>query len=83
MSSDQSDEFMSVIAEVFSTADISPDSTFNDLEANSVKLLQLIVALKSKFDVDIDVVDMFTVGTVGDLALLVKDRVPQTRFPSA
>ena len=77
MSSNQPDELMSVISEVFDAEEVSLESTFNSLDATSVTLLRLIVVLKSRFDVDLDVVDMFTVDTVNDLVLLVEERAPQ------
>lgn len=75
MSNEQSDDLMSVISEVFAPLEVSPDSTFDDLTADSVSLLRLMVAIQSKFDVDLDVVDMFTVGDVGELIDLVEGRM--------
>ncbi|KPC80813.1 MULTISPECIES: acyl carrier protein [Streptomyces] len=75
MSNEQSDDLMSVISEVFAPLEVSRDSTFDDLTADSVSLLRLMVAIQSKFDVDLDVVDMFTVGNVGELIDLVEGRM--------
>ncbi|MBM7442867.1 acyl carrier protein [Streptomyces sp. HB132] len=75
MSNEKSDDVMSVVSEEFAPLEVSPDSTFDDLTADSVSLLRLMVAIQSKFDVDLDVVDMFTVGNVGDLIQLVEERM--------
>lgn len=82
MSNDQSDDVMSVISGVFAPAEVTPDSTFDDLEATSVSLLRLMVALQRKFSIDVDVVDMFTINDVGDLVRLVEERLPQKGFVS-
>ncbi|MER5570522.1 acyl carrier protein [Streptomyces goshikiensis] len=76
MSNEQSDKLMSVISEVFAPLEVSLDSTFDDLGATSVSLLRLMVSIQSAFDVDLDVVDMFTVTNVGELVQLVEERVP-------
>ncbi len=74
MSNERSDAVMSVLSDVFAPAEISPESTFDDLQATSVSLLRLMVSLQRKFDVDLDVVDMFGVKDVGDLIRLVGER---------
>lgn len=66
---------LSVISEVVSPLEVSPDSSLDDLEASSVLLLRLMVALQQKFDVVLDVVDMFSVDDVGDLVRLVEERM--------
>ncbi|BFV59633.1 hypothetical protein KCMC57_up47370 [Kitasatospora sp. CMC57] len=75
MSNDQSVELMSVISEVFAPLEVSEESTFDALGATSVSLLRLMVSIQSAFDVDLDVVDMFTVENVGDLVRLVDERI--------
>jgi acyl carrier protein len=75
MSNDQSAELMSVISAVFAPTEVSPDSTFDDIGANSVVLLRLMASLQRKFDVVLDVVDMFSVDDVGDLIRLVEERM--------
>lgn len=82
MSKKQSDDLMSVISEVFAPFEVSLDSTFDDLEATSVSLLRLMVSIQSRFDVHLDVVDMFTVGDVGELVQLVEERMPQGELPA-
>lgn len=80
MSNDQSDDLMSVISEVFAAEEVSPDSTFEDLGATSVLFLRLMVSLQRKFDVALDVVDMFSVDDVADLIRLVEERMTRTGF---
>ncbi|MER5950472.1 acyl carrier protein [Streptomyces sp. NPDC001904] len=80
MSNEQSDALMSEISEIFSPLEVSRDSTFADLGATSVSLLRLMVSTQTKFNVDIDVVDMFTVDTVGEFISLVEERIPQTEI---
>lgn len=75
MSNEKSDDLISVISEVFAPLEVSPDSTFDGLEATSVSLLRLMASIRRKFDVDLDVVDMFTVDDVGDLIRLVEERM--------
>ncbi|MBV1855874.1 acyl carrier protein [Catellatospora tritici] len=77
MSNEQANSLMSVITQVFAPLEVSPDSTFDDLGATSVSLLRLMVSLQSSFDVDLDVVDMFTVRNVGELIQLVQERMPR------
>lgn len=69
-------EVLAVISDVFAPLEVLPDSSFDDLEANSVLLLRLMVALQRKFDIDLDVVDMFTVDNVVQLVQLVEERIP-------
>lgn len=82
MSNAQSGDVMSVISEVVSPLEVSPDSSFDDLEASSVLLLRLMVALQRRFDVVLDVVDMFSVDDVNDLVRLVEERMPRERARS-
>ncbi|MFE5583109.1 acyl carrier protein [Kitasatospora sp. NPDC056531] len=70
---------MSVISEVFTPLEVSLDSTFDDLGATSVSLLRLMVSVQSTFDVDLDVVDMFTVANVGELVQLVEQRIAASK----
>ncbi|MET7621987.1 acyl carrier protein [Streptomyces sp. NPDC005408] len=71
---------MSAISEVFAPLEVSLDNTFDDLGATSVSLLRLMVSIQSRFDVTLDVVDMFTVGNVGELIHLVEERKTQSGF---
>ncbi|MGE7437909.1 acyl carrier protein [Kitasatospora sp. NPDC001175] len=79
MSNEQSDDLMSVISEVFAPLEVSLDSTFDDLGATSVSLLRLMVSIQSTFDVDLDVVDMFTVANVGELVQLAEQRIAASK----
>ena len=82
MSNAQPGDVMSVISEVVSPIQVSPDSTLEDLEVSSVLLLRLMVALQRKFDIVLDVVDMFSVDDVADLVRLVEERIPRNGFAS-
>jgi len=39
---------------------------------SSEQLLQLVVALEDQFDITVDIVDIFTAHTVGDIARLTR-----------
>jgi acyl carrier protein len=80
MSDGQSDDLMSVISEVFAPHEVSLASTFDSLGATSVSLLRLMVSIQSRFGVDLDVVDMFSVDGVGDLVRLVEERMTRRGF---
>ncbi|QLJ02793.1 acyl carrier protein [Streptomyces sp. NEAU-sy36] len=79
MSNDQPGDLMSVISEVFAPREVTLESAFEDLEATSVTLLRLMVSIQSTFDVDLDVVDMFTVANIGELVQLVEERIPASK----
>lgn len=78
MSNEQSHDLMSVISEVFAPAEVSPESTFDDLGASSLHLLRLVSSFNRRFDVALDVVDMFSVDNVGDLIRLVEERMARS-----
>lgn len=82
MSVQMPDDLISVVSEVFAPLEVSPDSTFESLEATSVSFLRLMASIKRRFDVDLDVVDMFDVDDVGDLIQLVEERMAQSGFAS-
>ncbi len=75
MSIQMPDDLISVVSEVFAPIAVSPDSTFEELEATSVSFLRLMAAVKRRFKVDLDVVDMFDVDDVGALIQLVEERM--------
>jgi acyl carrier protein len=76
MLNDQSNYLLSVISEVFAPAEVSPTSTLESLGATSVTLLRLMAAVRRELDVELDVVDMFSIDDVGDLIRLVGERKP-------
>lgn len=78
MSNDQSDDLMLVISEVFAPEEVTRESTFEDLGATSLHLLRLMSSFQRKFHVALDVVDMFSVDSVGDLIQLVEERMAET-----
>jgi acyl carrier protein len=69
---------MSAISEVFAPAEVSPDSTLDDLGADSVSLLRLMASIQRRFDVVLDVVDMYSVNDVGELIRLVEERMTRS-----
>jgi acyl carrier protein len=77
MPNEKLDDLMSVISEVFAPLDVSLDSTFEDLEVSSILLLRLMVSINHRCDVELDIVDMFSVDNIGDLVKLVEERMPQ------
>ncbi|MEU1090211.1 acyl carrier protein [Streptomyces sp. NPDC005576] len=79
MSNEQPGDLLSVISEVFAPLEFTLASTFDELGATSVSLLRLMVSIQSTFDVDLDVVDMFTVTNVGELVQLVEERIPASK----
>jgi len=83
MPNDQSDELLSVISEVFAPTEVSLDSTLDDLEATSLHLLRLMSSLQYKFNIALDVADMFTVKDVGDLIRLVEERMASSGLAPA
>ncbi len=83
MSNNLSADLMSVISEVFAPEEISPDGTFDDLGATSVLLLRLMVALQREFNVDLDVVDMYSVEDVADLIRLVEEHMTRSGLAPA
>ena len=82
MSNTISDDVLSVISDVFSPREVLPNSKIGALEADSVSLLRLMVVLQRRFNVTLDVVDMFNADDVGDLVRLVEERVrPERGYP--
>ena len=78
-----SDEVVTIVSDVFDVKGVSPDRNFDDLEATSVLFLRLMLAIQGRFDIELDVVDMYSVDYVADLIQLVEERVPQRGAPTA
>ncbi len=72
MSKIKPDDVMSAISEVLAPARVSPDSTFEELGVVSAVRLRLLVVIKQRFSVNLDVVDIFSVNDVRDLIRLVE-----------
>ena len=69
---------MAVFSEAFASVEVTAESTLFDLGANSLDLLRLMNQFQQKFDVLLDVVDMFSAENVGELVQLVESRRPVT-----
>lgn len=74
MSNAHSGDVMSLISGVFAPVEVAPERTLDDLGATSLHLLRLMNELQTEFDVQLDVIDMFTVEKVSDLIQLVESR---------
>ena len=74
MSNEKSGDVMALVSEVFAPAEVRPDSTLDDLGADSLQMLRLMNDLQTEFDVHVDVIDMFTVESIADLIQLVESR---------
>jgi acyl carrier protein len=61
------------VAAHFGVPTVSPADTLVGLRAGSVSILRLMAALRDRFDISIDVVDMFQAVAVSDLVVLVAD----------
>jgi len=73
--SNVSDAVLSLVSEVFAPEPISPEGTFEDLGATSVLLLRLMATIQRQLDIDLDVVDMYSVDDVAGLIHLVEERM--------
>jgi acyl carrier protein len=51
---------------------VTSASRLDELGMSSEQLLQLMVALEDRFDITVDLVDIFTADTVGDIARLTR-----------
>lgn len=71
MVNNEHDELMAVIASVFAPAEVSVDSTFDDLGASSLSLLRLISVLQRRFGVVIDVAVLFSAEDISEVIELV------------
>ncbi len=54
---------------------VTPDATFlNDLEADSLDVVELMMALEEEFDIEIPDEDAEKISTVSDLAAYIAER---------
>ena len=55
--------------------DIKPDTSFgDDLEADSLDLFELVMALEEEYDVEIPTDDLESINTVGDVINFLKEK---------
>lgn len=62
------DKIAEVTADVLGVdvAEISDETTFDDLDANSLERLQLVTAIEDEFDLEIDDETLFSLNSVAD-----------------
>lgn len=62
------DKIAEVTADVLGVdvAEISDETTFDDLDANSLERLQLVTAIEDKFDLEIDDETLLSLNSVAD-----------------
>ena len=68
---------LSVIAEQLGqpVANLTPDTTFADLNADSLELFQIIMALEERFEIEFDNDRAESIKTVGDVLDYIKELV--------
>lgn len=68
---------LSVIAEQLGqpVANLTPDTTFADLNADSLELFQIIMALEERFEIEFDNDRAESIKTVGDVLNYIKELV--------
>jgi acyl carrier protein len=66
----------SIVAEQLSvdSADITLETSFDDLNADSLDVVELIMALEEEFDIEIPDEDAEKIKTVGDAVDYIKDK---------
>jgi len=57
--------------------DFQPSTTFKDLEADSLDIVQILVALEDHFDIEIPDDDLKAIATMGDMIAYVERRVAE------
>jgi acyl carrier protein len=55
-------------------ADITPETSFDDLNADSLDVVELIMALEEEFDIEIPDEDAEKIKTVGDAVDYIKEK---------
>ena len=71
------EQIKKILAEQFSLneADINMDTSFTeDIGADSLDLVELVMALEQEFDVEIDDDEIENIKTVGDAVRYIKDK---------
>ena len=60
------DKVVEVAADVLGVEDVSEDTTFDELDADSLDRLQLVTALEDEFDLEIDDEKLLSISSVAD-----------------
>ena len=60
-------------------ADLTDNTSFDDLNADSLDVVELIIALEEEFDIEIPDEDAEKIRSVGDVTEYVKDRLSEKR----
>ncbi|OGW25199.1 MAG: hypothetical protein A2X59_04545 [Nitrospirae bacterium GWC2_42_7] len=79
-------EILKIISEVsgFDVKEIKPDANFfNDLEVDSIKAIEITVAIEKKFRISVRDEDIPNIMTVNDAVELVNKLLNQGSIPSA
>ena len=69
------DKIADIIAEKLEIdkADITPESSFNDMQVDSLYMVEIMLSIEEEFDLVID--DAGTLETVADLVAYVEERI--------
>ncbi|MBQ6535747.1 MAG: acyl carrier protein [Firmicutes bacterium] len=69
------DKIADIIAEKLEIdkADITPESSFNDMQVDSLYMVEIMLSIEEEFDLVID--DASTLETVADLVAYVEERI--------
>ena len=57
------------------SAELTDNTSFDDLNADSLDVVEMIIALEEEFDIEIPDEDSETFRTVGDVMEYIKDRL--------
>lgn len=78
MSNDNFDRFKKCAVEVLSVEDaqVTPDASFaDDLDADSLDLVELVMALEEEFDISVEEEELEGVAKVSDAVSLVESKL--------
>ena len=74
---DLSEKIKSILSEHLSvdSADLADNTSFDDLNADSLDVVEIIMALEEEFDIEIPDEDAEKIRTVGDVTEYIKERI--------